>query len=189
MTPDDKKLVGIVGLFDTPDELVRAAAQIHNAGFRRWDCHTPYPVHALGRAMNLKPSPIGAVCLAAGFFGAAVAMLLQWWTNAIDYPIVIGGKPLFSWPAFVPITFELFVLFAAGATLLALIVFCKLARWHSPLHDSGIMPEITSNRFAVVIDAADSLFSIDCAHTVLEQAGCTDVRPLYEHREHGGWLL
>lgn len=175
-----RKLVGVAGLFDDPDELLRAAAKVRDAGYKRWDCHTPYPVHGLDRAMGLERSPLGVLCLASGFVGAGLAMWLQWWTSAVDYPVRIGGKPLFSWPAFVPITFELFVLFASLATFGGMIALCRLGRWHSPLHDSGIMEEVTTHRFGVVLDASDPLFEEGKAKALLQEAGCRDVRSVHE---------
>ena len=179
---NNKNIVGLVGLFDDADTLVQAAQQVRQAGFRKWDCHTPYPVHQLDKAMGIKPSPIPRICLFIGFVGAGVALLMQWWMNAVDFPIIIGGKPLFSWPAFVPITFELFVLFAALSTVVCLIVFCRLWRWHSPLHDSDIARHITSDRFALVLESSDPLFTSDQARKILEQSGCRDIRDLWEQQ-------
>jgi hypothetical protein len=184
-----KKLVGMVGLYDSPNDLVRAASRVRDAGYRKWDCHTPYPIHGLSKAMGLRWSPIAFLGLGAGFTGGALAMLMQWWMSAVDYPIMIGGKPFFSWPAFIVLTFELFVLTTALATLGYLVFFCKLGRWHSPLHDSGVMAELTSNRFAVVVGSADQLFSRESAEDLLEQTGCEDIRPLYELEEGEGWVL
>jgi len=183
------KTVGTVGLFDEPNELVRAAAAVRDAGFSKWDCHTPYPVHGLDRAMGIKTSPIGIICLASGFVGIGVAVLMQWWMSAVDYPVRIGGKPMFSWPAFVPITFEMFVLFAALATMGSMLWFTKLGRWHSPLHDTGVMHEVTSNRFAVVLEAKDEKYSEEKATQLLTEAGCTDIRPLVEEIEEEGSFL
>jgi len=177
---NDRKLVGMIGLFDDPDHLIAAAERVRDAGYRKWDCHTPYPVHGLDDAMGLKPSPMPYICLVAGGIGAGAAMLMQWWMSAVDYPVRIGGKPLFSWPAFVPITFELFVLFAALATMGGMVFLCKLGRWASPLHDNGVMAEVTTRRHGVVLDASDEKFSETSARALLEGTGCQDVRPLYE---------
>ena len=187
--PEKTTTVGTVGLFDEPKDLVRAACSIRDAGFRNWDCHTPYPVHGLDRAMGLKPSPIGIICLTAGFVGIGGGLLMQWWMSAVDYPVRIGGKPLFSWPAFVPVIFEMFVLFAALATMGSMLWYSKLGRWHSPLHDSGIMQEVTSNRFAVVLEARDEQYTEEKARELLAQAGCRDIRPLVEEVEEGGSFL
>jgi hypothetical protein len=184
-----QKLAGMVGLYDSPDDLVRAASAVRAAGYRKWDCHTPYPVHGLPKAMGLRPSPIAFLALGAGFTGGIIAMLMQWWMSAVDYPIVIGGKPLFSWPAFIVLTFELFVLGTALATITYLVLFGRLGRWHSPLHDSDIMKHVTSDRFAVVLEARDGRFSEASAKALLEKTGCRDVRPLYENETEGGFIL
>lgn len=177
--------VGMVGLFDDPNQLLQAAEKTRDAGYRHWDCHTPFPVHGLDHAMGLKESPIPTICLTAAFIGVGAALLMQWWMDVIDYPIRIGGKPLASWPAFAPITFELFVLFAALATMGCVLVLGRLGRWHSPLHDSGIMCEITSNRFALVLESKDEKYSEHAATELLASSGCPDIRPLYENEEDG----
>jgi hypothetical protein len=179
----EKALVGMAGVFDNADALMGAAARVRDAGYTKWDCHTPYPVHGLDRAMGLKFSPVPIICLTSGFVGAGVGMWMQWWMDAKDYPLVIGGKALFSWPAFVPITFELFVLFAAASIMISLIVLCRLWRWHSPLYDAGVMTEITRDRFAVVLGAEDRHFTEAQARDLLTQTGCQDIRPLYEPTE------
>ena len=185
----EKKLVGMAGLFDDPDALVHAAERVRDAEYKEWYCHTPYPVHGLDAAMAIKSSPIPYICLISGFIGVGVALLMQGWMSAIDYPVRIGGKPMFSWPAFVPITFELFVLFAALATMGSMLALCKLGRWYSPLHDAGIMEEVMSHRYAVVLEAKDSRFSDEGARALLEKAGCNDIRPLYEEDDEDGSFL
>jgi len=183
---DGKQQVGMVGLFEDPDALIRAAQRVRDAGYRKWDCHTPYPVHGLDQAMGLRESPVAYICLTAGFIGVGAALLMQWWMDAIDFPIRIGGKPLFSWPAFVPITFELFVLFAALATMASILILGRLGKWHSPLHDSGVMADVTSHRFAVVLSDSDAAYTAEHATQLLSGAGCQDIRPLYENEDEGG---
>jgi hypothetical protein len=189
MAEPRRKQVGLVGLYDDPDALVRAARMVRDAGYTKWDCHTPYPVHGLDQAMGLKPSPVPYVTIGAAFVGLFVAILLTGGLSVWQYPIRIGGKPLFSWPAFVPIYFELFVLFAALATMGSVIGFCRLGRWHSPLHDSGIMGEITCDRFAIVIEDRDEKYSEVMARKLLEATGCRDVRPLVEFEEQDDSIL
>jgi len=189
-TPGGRTLRGMAGLYDDPKSLIAAAAAVRDAGYKKWDCHTPYPVHGLDKAMGLKESPIPYLTLTAGFIGVIAALGMQGWMNAVDYPINIGGKPLFSWPAFIPITFELFVLFAAITTMGAIVFFCRLFRWHSPLHDSGIMAEVTSHRFAVVLQADDPAFTEQKAGSLLADTGCSDIRPIYveEEEENASWI-
>ena len=179
----DRKLVGMIGLYDDPDTLIGAATKVRDAGYKKWDCHTPYPVHGLDDAMGLKGSPMAYICLGMGGVGLCLAVLMQWWMSAVAYPVRIGGKPFFSWQAFIPITFELFVLFAAISTFVGMIILCKLAKWHSPLHDSGVMEAVTTTRYGVVLESEDALFTVDGARALLEETGCKDVRPLYEFVE------
>lgn len=183
------KTVGVVGLFDDVDTLLRAAAAVRDSGHRHWDCHTPYPVHGLDDAMGLKSSPVPYITISAGFLGLAVALLLTGGLSVWHYPIYIGGKALFSWQAFVPIYFELFVLFAAVATLGAVIYYGRLGRWHSPLHDTGVMEEITRDRFAIVLDLEQGGRGPDELRELLRRTGCRDIRPLLEiEEEDEAWI-
>ena len=178
------KQVGLVGLFDDTDSLVRAAKNVRDAALKKWDCHTPYPVHGLEHAMGLGASKVPAIALTAAFIGLAAAVVLTGGLHGeLYYAIRVGGKALFSWQAFVPIYFELFVLFAAFASMGAVFVLCGLFRWHSPLHDSGVMAEITADRFAIVIDAADTGYDEEKCRKLLADAGCEDIRPLVENLE------
>lgn len=183
---EQKKQVGMVGLFDEVNTFVSATAKVRDAGYKNWDCHTPYPVHGLDQAMGLKPSPIPYITLTMGFIGVATALTMQWWMSVVDYPIRIGGKPLWSWPAFVPITFELFVLFSCVTTMACVLIFCKLGKWSSPLYAAGVMELVTSDHFAIVLDADDPNYTEEKAKKLLEDGGCKEVRPLYEEEDEGG---
>lgn len=180
MAEPTRKQIGLIGLFDDPDALIRAARIVRDAGYTKWDCHTPYPLHGLDKAMGLRPSLVPVVTIAAAFVGLAVALALTGGLSVWHYPIRIGGKPLFSWPAFVPIYFEMFVLFAALATMGAIVRFCRLGRWRSPLHDTRVMKDVTCDRLAIVLDGQDRQYAEDQARRLLEDAGCRDVRPLVE---------
>src|SRR6185436_17891428 len=104
---------GILAEFATPADLYHACERVRDSGFTRWDAHTPFPVHGLERAMGLRRSPLPWIVLVMGLTGAALGFALQAWVHTRAYPLVISGKPYFSWPAFIPITFEVGVLFAA----------------------------------------------------------------------------
>jgi hypothetical protein len=182
------RTVGMVGLYDSPDALFKAAEHVRDAGYRKWDCHTPYPVHGLDEAMGLRESAIPYLTVLAGFVGVGVALLMTGGLSAWQYPIHIGGKALFSWQAFVAICFELFVLLAAVTTMISMVVFCRLGRWHSPLHDSGLMREVITERFAIVLDAADEKYTEDGARALLLATGCRDIRPLIEQEDDGALI-
>ena len=180
MADPEKRVVGMAGLYDDPDSLVRAARQVRDAGYTKWDCHSPFPVHGLEKAMGLRSSPMPFLTITAAFAGLATALLLTGGLSALFYPIHVGGKAFFSWQAFVPIFFELFVLFAAAATMGGVILLCRLGRWHSPLHDSGIMRHVTGARFAVVLSAKDAKFSEE------EGAACVGGDRMPRHPAFGG---
>lgn len=176
---DEPNVIAMVGLFDEPEEIVRAAALVHESGWKRWDCHTPYAVHGLEEAMGEGMSMIPFFVLFAGFIGAALGKLMQWWMSAWNYPLIVGGKPLFSIPAFVPITFELFVLFGAITGFVCIIRYCRLGHWHTPLYQAGIMEQVTSNRFAMVMELGDEGFDAERAREILEKAECKEVVGVY----------
>jgi hypothetical protein len=167
---------GALGVFDDPNRLLRAAEALRDDGWERWDCHTPYPVHGLEKAMGIRDSLIPVLTLAAAFCGALTAKGMQWYMSDYDFPLMVGGKPLFSLPAFVPVTFELFVLFAALVTFGAILMFCRLGRWHSPLHDAGLMERATSDRFVVYLDASDKRYDEQRVRELLETHGCEEIR-------------
>lgn len=175
--------VAIAGIYETPEALKEAARQVSYHHCKVWDCHTPHPVHGLDRDMGLRPSPLGIIAMGAGFGGAVFAMAMQWWMSAVDYPVRTGGKPFFSWPAFVPVAFELFVLFAALAITGGVILFCRLGRWHTPLADAGVLEEATTSRFVIVIGTAEGETDPARAKEILRETGCTDIRPVLDEEE------
>ena len=171
------------------DTFLRAAEAVRDTGHTKWDCHTPYPVHGLDRAMGLRVSPVANFTLTGGLLGFLGAIALTWGLSVWHYPIRIGGKALFSWQAFVPIYFEMFVLFAALSTMGALFFFCRLGKWHSPLHDSGVMQEVMSDRFAITLEATAEGHTDDQLKQMLLDTGCQDIRPLVQFEEEDDSIL
>ena len=104
---------GVMAVFETPADAMHAAESVRDAGYKRWDVHTPFPVHGMDKAMGMRDSSVGWIVLAMGLTGCLTAFLLMWWTNGHDYPLVVGGKPGFSLPSMVPVMFELTVLLSA----------------------------------------------------------------------------
>jgi hypothetical protein len=166
---------GVLAEFDTPAALHRACEAVRDAGYTRWDAHAPFPVHGLERAMGLGRSPVPLVVLGLGLAGAAAGMGLQWWVSVQAYPLVVSGKPFFSWPAFVPIMFECGVLGGAMGAFLGFLGFSKLPRHHHPLFASARFERATDDKFFVSIEAGDPRF--DGAETVrlLERHRATHV--------------
>jgi len=166
----------VVGFFDAPGELLKAVPGVLDKGWGKVDAYTPYPVHGLDKALKLRQSPLGGMVLVMGALGALTALLFQWWMSAVDYPIITGGKPPFSWQAFVPIMFEVMVFFATfTAGLGMLFLLNRLPRLRSPLLASGKMRMVTRDRFALAVEAEDGVLDVSAAEAALRNAGAASV--------------
>ncbi len=183
--------VGVLGQFDNPDTLKRAASALRNAGFRNWDVHSPYPIHGVEQAMGMRPTRLPWLVLAAGLTGIVLALALQIWTNAIDYPINISGKPLLSIPAFIPITFELMVLLAAFAAFGGALVLNLLPQFGHPVFRSPRFVEAGRTGFFISIEAVDPKFDADQSPELLRSLGATHIEVLLDlpgREPYPGWL-
>ena len=146
------KAHALVATFKTPDEIMHAAEAVNKAGYKNYDVHTPYPVHGMDDAMGLRPSKIGYFTIAIGFTFMSLFLLFIWWVNTVDYPQVIGGKPFFFLPAYVPVLFEITILTGAVLSVLMMIVFLfKFPNNAHPLHDTNYMKQISSDTFGIAI--------------------------------------
>ena len=169
---------GVLAQFGSPAELYRACERVRDAGFTKWDAHTPFPVHGLDKAMGLKRSPLPWIVLVMGLTGAALGFALQWWVHARAYPLVISGKPYFSWPAYVPITFEVAVLFAALGAVLGMLALNRLPMHHHPLFQSRVFERVTDDAFFISIESWDPRFDPSGTRTLLESLGARSVELL-----------
>ncbi len=131
-------LYGLVASFDKIDEFLAAVAKVRDAGFSKWDTHTPFVVHGLDAAMGIKPTKLPFLVFGAGLTGCAAGIGLQWFTNAYDYPFLISGKPIFSLPANIPVAFEMTILFSAISALVGMLAFNGLPQLSHPLHSSQV---------------------------------------------------
>lgn len=151
-----KKIYAITALFNTPNDIIAAAKGVSNAGYTKYDVHTPYPVHGMDKAMALPETKLGFVTLAAGILGSVGMISFASWVASVDYPQVIGGKPYWSWPAFVPVTYEIAVLVAVLLTVGAMIAFFfKFPNISHPLHDTPYMKNVSSDKYGITIQAED----------------------------------
>jgi hypothetical protein len=168
-------LYGLLAEYSTPGELLTACNRVREAGYTRWDAHAPFPVHGMERAMGLKASRVPLFVLVLGFAGAALGMLLQWWVAARAYPLVISGKPLFSWPAFVPIMFECGVLGGALGAIFGFLIQSRLPRPHHELFNSERFERSTDDAFFISIEAEDPHFDRTQTRHLLEESGARAV--------------
>jgi mono/diheme cytochrome c family protein len=176
----DKKLFGIAALFDTPDKIINAAHKTDSAGYKKFDVNTPYPVHGMDKAMGLKRSTLGYVTLFFGFSAAAFILLFMWWTLSRNYPMVIGGKPYFALPAFIPITFETTVLLGAISTFLGMIaVYFKLPANSHPIHDSAYMKAVSSDKYGLIIESEDPLFDLSRTDSFIKSLNPVSTELIY----------
>lgn len=154
------KLFGIAALFDNPESIIAAAKKVVNEGYKKFDVNTPYPLHGMDSAMGLKRSKLGFVTLFFGFSGTAFILWFMYWTMSVNYPLVIGGKPYFALPAFIPITFEFTVLLAAISTVFGMIMaFFNLPYNNHPIHDTEYMRRVSVDKYGLVISSEDPIFN------------------------------
>ena len=173
-------LAGLLAEFADVDGVLHAAAAVRDAGYSRWDVHTPFPVHGMDQAMGIRPTVLPWFVLGAGVLGMAGGLALQWYANALNYPIYVSGKPLVSLPAWIPVTFEMTILFAALTVVIGMLGLNRLPHLYNPLFKSRRFRRVTNDRFFVVIDAADPQFDREAIETLFTGLGATAVEWIEE---------
>ena len=158
LTVPAPQLVGLLAEFETVDAVVDAAKRVRQAGFTRWDVHSPFPIHGIDAVMAIRPTVLPWLVLLGGLFGAGGGIWLQWFCNAHDYPIFISGKPLWSLPANIPVAFECTVLCASIVATVGMFALNRLPMLYNPLFKSERFRRVTNDRFFIVIDASDEKF-------------------------------
>ncbi len=164
-------LYGIMVEFDSASALVEAVRKTRDQGFKRWDVHTPFPIHGMDEAMGIRGTQLPFIVLACALTGLGLAVLMQWWMNAIDYPFIISGKPLFGIPANVPIMFELTVLLSAFGCFFGMWGLNGMPKLYHPLFKSAQFRRATQDRFFIVIEADDPQFEAGKTRDFLDSLG------------------
>jgi hypothetical protein len=162
----------LVATFSNADRLIHAVRAVREENFRVYDVYAPYPIHNLDEAMGIRRSKLPWVTLLLGGTGLLSALLLQFYTNILDWPLNVGGKPANSTLAFIPITFELTVLIGGLATVAALFI---RARLYPGKRECLIVEGVTNNTFALVLRRRDESFDTARAHRLLEQSGADQI--------------
>ncbi len=187
-----KRVHGYLAEFDSVQELYHAAEHVRDAGYQRWDVHSPFPIHGMDHAMGVSRSKLPYFVFCGGITGTTVAFILQtitqtnFWSSiglgflqkiVETYPTVVQGKPTDIWtlPAFFPVMFELTILFSAFTTLFGLLALIGLPRWNHPLFASKRFPKFSDDGFFVCIEARDPKFSQEGTKVLLEKAGAKNI--------------
>jgi hypothetical protein len=181
-TSSQVKVYALGAEFESPKALYEAAEKVRDAGFRRWDVHSPFPIHGMDTAMGLGKSWLSSVVLVGGIVGLLSAVVLTMYPSSIEYKIIVHGKPynFFTTPAFFPIMFELTVLLSAFAAVFALLVMNQLPKWYHPIFNWERFSKVTDNGFFLVIEARDPRFSETKTRQFLEEIGGKHVTLVHE---------
>lgn len=187
----ETRLAGLLAEFDGPESLRQAAQRVRDLGYVHWDVYSPYPVHGIERAMGIRPTVLPWLVLVFGVVGCAAALVMQWWMNARDYPLLISGKPLWSLPANIPIAFELIILFAAAAAFLGVLGLNRLPQFWHPAFSSPRFRRTSTDGFFLGIEARDARFHESSTCELLESLGARGVERCFEPAARPalpGWL-
>ena len=167
--PREPRLFGYLAQYDNPHDVLHAAEHVRDAGFTKWDCLTPFPVHGMDTAMGMKKTPLPWIVLIAGLTGTTLACFLQWYVNTpllessalyilSPYPLVISGKPHWSLPPNIPVMFELTVLFASLAAFFGVWGLSRLPRYHHPVFNVARFRQVSDDKFFILIECSDPRF-------------------------------
>lgn len=171
-----KRFGGIAGIWLEESKIIHAAEKVNALGYKKFEAITPYPVHGMEEACGIPRSPIPYVTFIAGAIGCSLGLLLTWWTSAVNWPVNIGGKPMFSLPAFVPIIFELTILFAALSSVGAMFYLCNMPQIDPPVID----PDLTSHKFAIFIPENETGYDFAKIEKIFKDLGAAEVKKVVE---------
>ena len=179
-TPSRGQLYGLLTEFESPSLLMEATEKVRDEGFRNWDVHTPFPVHGMDDAMGIRGTQLPFIVLVCGLTGLGLATLMQWWMNAVDYPFIISGKPLFGLPANIPVMFELTVLLSAFGAFFGMWALNDMPKLYHPLFTNERFRRATQDRFFIVVEADDPKFDAAATPEFLAGLGGTAVETIAE---------
>lgn len=187
----ERPLHGLIAEFDDVDSVSAAARMVREEGYERFDVYSPFPIHGIEREMGLRPTKLPWLVLVCGLTGTSLALFFQWWTNAVDYPFKISGKPLFGIPANIPITFEFTVLLSAFAAFFGMLVLNRLPELHRPVFESTRFCRASDDRFFLAIEAADPQFDARRTRELLQKLSRHPIEACHDSGQSAalpGWL-
>ncbi len=160
---------GLIAEFAQPEELLRATREAHARGYRMMEAYTPFPIEGLAEALGFHRNRMAEIVFLGGLAGGVGGFFMQWYSAVISFPIDVGGRPLNSWPSFIPITFEMTVLGAALAAVFGMLGLNGLPRPHHPVFNVESFALATRNRFFLCLQSRDPLFDTESAQRFLEE--------------------
>jgi hypothetical protein len=175
MDAPKQSIHGVMAEFLTPDEFVAALRKVRAAGYTKFDGYSPMPVHESFEAMGLQKNPMSLMVLIGGILGGVGGLALSTWVSMVAYPVNIGGRPLFSWPAFIPPVFETTVLLAALTAVFGMIAINGLPLHYHPVWNVPAFSRASSDRFFVCIEATDPKFDVAAVKSFLAGLGSQGV--------------
>jgi hypothetical protein len=174
-TQSSGRLYGVMAEFEEPTRIVIAARRAHEEGYRKMDAYTPFPIEELTEAIGFRHTKLPLIVLIGGIIGCIGGFFLCYWASAIVYPLNIGGRPLNSWPAFVPVTFECTILAAALAAVFGMLALNGLPEPYHPVFNVPNFEQASRNRFFLCIEATDPKFDVEATRDFLKSLGASEV--------------
>jgi hypothetical protein len=183
MSHATKTLYGLGAEFSSAAALLEAAKKIYAHGFKKWDVYSPFPIHGMDHAMGFKRSRVSLFSLIGGFTGLTTGFVLIYYTSALNYPLIVQGKPYFALEPSLPIFFELTILLTAFGTILGLLLLTLLPRLHHPVFNWDRFQRATDDGFFLVLEVTDPKFDPTASRQLLQGMGGTHITEIYQDPE------
>ena len=175
-----RDLFGIIAMFDTPDAVKNAAVYLRQAGFRTFEAYAPYPVEGLSEIIHTGSKPFLPLLMFAGaVFGAAWGYWIQYWDEALNYPLNVGGRPHNSWPAFIVSAFEFMLLVAMAAGFFGLLAASRLPKLYHPIFEAKFFERASRDRFLICVEATDPRFDATSIRAAFERLGAERIEEVH----------